>query len=384
MGRFDKIGGLMKKEGKKKYEKIAVEKEEIAEGSDEEALSKIVERMKKKYDTGAKEPAKGKSSGSENLREVLSGRRDMKIGSGTTGELALYDNSAVRFVGSFYGSLQKPLSAVSEPFKKSFGPKLENDLNSSGMNFSVDQYIALVVSATAIVLVISILLSILFLIANFSIVISLLLILIAPMLVLLVGLMIPQNKAASVGMQIEKQLPFALRHMSIEIRAGIGIFKTMSSIANSNYGALSTDFKWILSQIEKGVSTEDAFEGWANRTRSRSVKRVVSHLVRALRTGGNLSEVMVTIAEDVTFDRKTKIADYAQKLNLIGLFFMMFSVVFPAMITVLTAVGSSPTIASSVSMFNVFTPEFLMLMYFLIIPMIILMFVFYMKSADPG
>jgi len=205
-----------------------------------------------------------------------------------------------------------------------------------------------------------------------------------PSLALTIAFLIPDSKAKKIAQEIDKQLPFALRHMSIEIRAGVGIYKTMQSIASSGYGPLSEGFQWVLHQIEKGVSTEEALEAWTNMTKSESLSRVTSHIIRALRTGGNLSVIMVTIAEDVSFERKMKIADFAEKLNLLGLFLMFATVVGPVMLTILTTIASSPTISQYLGMFSFFTIEFLMLTYFVLVPAAVGLFIYFIKSSDPG
>jgi len=158
----------------------------------------------------------------------------------------------------------------------------------------------------------------------------------------------------------------------------------MRSIADSDYGELSIGFQKILSEISKGTPTEDALENWAELTGSEAVKRVMSHIVRALKTGGNLSDIMVTIAEDVSFERKMKIADFAEKLNLLGLFLMFATVVGPVMLTILTTIASSPTISQYLGMFSFFTIEFLMLTYFVLVPAAVGLFIYFIKSSDPG
>ena len=252
------------------------------------------------------------------------------------------------------------------------------------MVYSVEQYLTLAVSAGVLALLVS--LAIVFILVaavGFSPVLGIILAFVPSLLILIGALMLPASRANKIANAIDKELPFALRHMSIEIRAGVGIFKTMESIATSNYGALSDGFREVLFNIEKGMPTEVALEKWAEKTRSEGLRRMISHLVRALRTGGNLSDIMVTIAEDVSFERRMKIADFAEKLNLLALFLMMTAVVFPVMITILTSIGSAPSIKQYLSVFSVFNQTFLALVYFVICPAALLMFMYFIKASDP-
>ncbi len=375
MPRFKKLKSLL--QPKKEEKEIKLE----SAGELDESLEKIVARMKEKY---MKEGLITTEEARKGVREKLFGRRKIEI-EASPRELLLYDNALIRAFGKLYLTLESPMSKFIEFFKKRQRESLKYDLLASGFNYSVDQYLAIVFSATMITWVISTLLILLLMLAGgLNPAIAVIMIALIPMITIFIGLTIPRSKANKLANQIEKELPFALRHMSIEIRAGVGIYKTMESIASSGYGPLSIGFKWVLSQIEKGEPTEDVLEEWAQRTRSDAVKRVVSHMVRALRTGGNLSEIMVTIAEDVSFERRAKIADFAEKLNLLGLFLMMAIIVLPVMITILTTIASAPSIAQYLKMFSFFSKDFLIFIYFIISPALMFIFMYFIKTSDPG
>lgn len=391
MSKFGKLHKLLKKKAPKKIEKRGAPKEEevlteITEGEiDKEALTKIVGRLREKYiEEGVLKEEEPKRAAI--LRRKLKGvRPGVRISRGSPKELALFENPAVRLFGKFYLFLKSPMSKLTNFFYSRFGRRLELDLSASGSRFSTEQYLTLTLAATLLIWLVTIaVLGLLFFTGFVELLAAILVMIIVPIMVLAIFLKIPSSSAIRRGNAIDRELSFALRHMSIEIRAGVGIYKTMESVASAGYGALSEDFKWILGQVEKGVPTEDALEAWAERTRSDAVKRVVSHIVRALKTGGNLSEIMVTIAEDVAFERKMKIADFAEKLNLLGLFLLMVAIVFPVMITILTTIASSPSIQQYMGLFSFFTPQLLILIYFFICPSLIGVFIYFVRVSDPG
>ena len=390
MNKINKITKLLTekeaKTDKKETQKEILENNSLQE-VDRDALGKIVSRMRGKYinEGVLTESSSAVSSEDSKIKMLISGERD-KIGIGASAkELALYDSPIIRFMGRMYLVLESPMSAAVSWFKRRFGQRLDGDLLSAQMNYSSEQYISLALTATLFSLVISALfMGLLALAGTVSLAFFIIMSLAIPLVILFIVMQVPSNKAQKLGAEIEKELPFALRHMSIEIRAGVGIYKTMESIAKSGYGPLSDGFRWVLFQIEKGVPTEEALQAWADRTRSDALQRIVSHLVRALRTGGNLSEVMITIADDVAFERRAKIADFAEKLNLLGLFLMMGTVVLPVMITILTTIASTPSISSVMGMFSFFSPTFLMIVYFIVVPAMVGLFIYYIRSSDPG
>ena len=89
--------------------------------------------------------------------------------------------------------------------------------------------------------------------------------------------------------------------------------------------------------------------GFAERNKSQGLQRAVTQISRALRTGGNLSEIISTIADDVSFETRMKIRDYTELLNLISIGYIMIAVVAPVMITILAAVTQLPVFGGGVA-----------------------------------
>lgn len=369
----------------KKLSKLLKEKKEEESEVEEEVLDKIIERMSDKYREEGILTEEDSPERTTELRKLMRGERNYRIGQSSAKQLETFDNAFVKFFGKIYLIIEKPLRKIEHLIQDKVGQKLERDLVSARMNYSIEQYIALMlvgtVIATAVVFGLTLLLSFLGIMpVTFSLILTIITALIVPG----IAFIMPNSKAKKIGNEVERQLPFALRHMSIQIKAGVGIYETMQSIAASDYGELSEGFRWILANIEKGVSTEAALEAWSERTRSQSVRRVVSHIVRALRTGGSLSDVMVKIAEDVSFQRRQKIADFAEKLNLMGLFLMMSAIVLPVMISILTTIGSTPQLQQYLGAFSIFSPMFLTMVFFAIVPGLLMIFIYYLKASDPG
>lgn len=386
MAEVDELKKLLEEKKKEKEGEEGIEKEEY-EGEEikEEALGKILNRLTDKYKKEGILTDEEIPERTAELRRLMRGEREYKIGRATADQLKTSGNPMVRFFGKIYQAIKLPFGKLESLLEGSIGKNLERNLTAGRMDYSVEQYLALTIAATVFLTLITFTA---FFILNFlgfiSLMISTLIVLTLPLLTLAVAMLIPQSRANRVGKEVEKQLPFALRHMSIQVRAGVGIYDTMESIANSDYGRLSEGFRWVLDNIEKGMSTEDALEAWGRRTKSQSVRRVVGHIVRAIRTGGNLSNIMVEIAEDVSFERRTKIADFAEKLNLLGLFLMMSAIVFPVMIAILSAIGSAPQIQKYLGFFSIFSPTFLMLVFFILVPSMLGIFLFYVRVSDPG
>ena len=377
---IDEIEKLLEK--KEEEEEIEPEPEKEV---DRDTLDTIVDRMADKYKKEGILREDEIPEETKELREVMRGGRQYSVGAQSAKQLERFENPLVKIFGKVYTSFESPIERITDFLEKMVGRGLEKNLVAARMDYSAEQYLTLAFIGTIFASIGVFVVTLGFALLGLgSILISLLAAMLTIPVVLGIALTIPKNKASKIGNEVEKQLPFALRHMSIQIRAGVGIYETMSSIAQANYGRLSEGFGWVLGQIEKGVSTEDALEAWGSRTKSKDVRRVIGHITRALRTGGNLSDIMAEIAEDVAFQRRQKIADFAEKLNLLGLFLLMIAIVFPVMISILTTIGSVPALQEYLGFFAMFSPTFLMIVFFLMVPLFLLMFLYYIKASDPG
>ena len=68
----------------------------------------------------------------------------------------------------------------------------------------------------------------------------------------------------------------------------------------ADYGELSEEFSRTINEIEEGTDTKLALRHMALRTQSKALRNSLIHVIRALRTGGNLSVIMNDIADDVS------------------------------------------------------------------------------------
>jgi flagellar protein FlaJ len=90
------------------------------------------------------------------------------------------------------------------------------------------------------------------------------------------------------------------------------------------------------------------------RNRSRGLRRAISQILRALRTGGRVSDVIANIADDVAFETRMRIRDFTETLNLVSIVYIMVAVVAPVALTILSAVVQLPLLAGFIP------PEYIM------------------------
>ncbi|WP_069592401.1 type II secretion system F family protein [Methanosphaera sp. WGK6] len=175
---------------------------------------------------------------------------------------------------------------------------------------------------------------------------------------------------------IIKELPFALRQLSIELKAGIGLFDSMRNLSNSNYGELSNEFKITLNEIQYGTNYIESFNNLSKRTNIEILDKVIYQIIRTLNNGGNLANTLNIIARENSRNMKIKYEEYSKKLNSIMLLYMFIAVLIPVIIFIII-------IAATTTIGAIINPELLLILYLVFFPIIISFMIIFIKKMEP-
>jgi|GEM_PF-1064055 len=270
-----------------------------------------------------------------------------------------------------------PLNLLSKAYNSAKGRSLEASLDSTRIPLYPVEYAAF---ATAIGFILSlvILLAVL-LFTRFDIILSLLAMVVSLFAISFMVLTIPSSKSRGSARDINKQLPFALRHMSALLTAGISIFDALTSISKSDYGALSYELDEVVWDVKSGESLSDALEASARRVNSKQYNRVVVHIRRALQMGGNVAEIITQIADDMTFEMRMKISDFVEKLNAFAIVYLVGGIVGPVVVAIFSVIQNIPIFGGQ-SAAGSYMPAFLLLFIF---PMMMALIVYIVKVMEP-
>lgn len=176
--------------------------------------------------------------------------------------------------------------------------------------------------------------------------------------------------------EASRELPYALRQMATELKAGLGLHDSMRSVAMSGYGALSEEFARTLEEIKYGETTEKALVDMSERIQSEGLNRAVHQITRTLSSGGDLSKTLNVIAEDTSYEMRMKLKDYAQKLNSFTMIYMFIAILGPVVCLIMI-------IAASTVMGPFIPPILLLIMYLFLFPMVVAFMAFMIKRLEP-
>lgn len=146
----------------------------------------------------------------------------------------------------------------------------------------------------------------------------------------------PSMMAKKMAREIDGELPYAMRHLLIEIRSGIPIYEGLVNISEG-YGSVSKEFKEVVSKINGGKSEIEAIEDSILQSPSIAYRRSFWQILNALKTGTTLEIALSNIVTNMLKDQLLSIKKYGQELNPLTLMYMLFAVIVPSLgITFLT------------------------------------------------
>ncbi len=152
---------------------------------------------------------------------------------------------------------------------------------------------------------------------------------------------------------IELNLPDALKHMSLVLKAGGTTETSLEEVSNSDYGPLSADLKNGLKALREGKSFDDVMMGLGNTSGSELFKRVVSVVIDARKAGAGLADVLNAIAEDardvqrIKRERASRSMMHVMFLVISGLVLAPF--IFGFVVTIITFMSSGMAVAGTSS-----------------------------------
>jgi len=276
-----------------------------------------------------------------------------------------------------------PLNFLSKVMYSISSKSLESDLQNSNIPLYPDEYanfsvaigfiVALLVSVLTLVIIQFNLSLLIFVIIAFILTIS---------VVSLIVVNLPSIQVKSGSSDVDKQLPFALRHLSALLTAGISIFDSIVSVSKTDYGHLAKELDKVVWDVKSGENLSDALDEASHRIGSRSFMRVTVHIRRALQMGGDIAKIISQIADDLTFEMRMKVSDFVEKLNAFAIVYIIGGIVGPVVIAVFSVVGSAGSfqqqgIAASMDQFSLL---FLMVIVF---PMLMVLIAYIVHVMEP-
>jgi flagellar protein FlaJ len=115
--------------------------------------------------------------------------------------------------------------------------------------------------------------------------------------------------------KIDERFPDFVRDLAESRRAGMTFTKAIMYSSRGNYGVLTPEIQKIARQISWGSSVENALGAFAKRVNTKLVKRTVSLIIEASRSGGNVADVLDAASRDA---REIKLIDAERRAGMLS------------------------------------------------------------------
>jgi flagellar protein FlaJ len=141
----------------------------------------------------------------------------------------------------------------------------------------------------------------------------------------------PRIYSGNIAKEIERNLISALQDMKVQLNSGIPLFSIMVNLGESNYGAVSGQFKKIVKEINSGVPEVEAIEHFGKTNTSPYFRRVLWQVSNGLRAGSDMGIVINQEISNLTNEQTIQIQNYGSRLNPLIMFYMLIAVILPSL-----------------------------------------------------
>lgn len=157
-------------------------------------------------------------------------------------------------------------------------------------------------------------------------------------------LYLPIQKKKKTAQEFEKDFPFVLSAMAVEMNLNIPFEKSIDNISKENYGLVSSEFKKVSDEInESGSDLNEALLHLTERIDSLMLKRAVAQLSAIYSQGSkdkNSGDALRKISSEILSRQKTESKEFSGKLVVFSLVFVAISAIVPAIFQAFIIVGS--------------------------------------------
>ena len=147
--------------------------------------------------------------------------------------------------------------------------------------------------------------------------------------------------------KIDERFPDFVRDLAESRRAGMTFTKAIMYASRGSYGVLTPEIQKIARQISWGSSVENALNAFAKRVNTKLIRRTISLIIEASRSGGNVADVLEAASKDA---REIKLLDSERRAGMLsyvaviyvgmGVFLLIMVVLCKSLLPAMLASGS--------------------------------------------
>ncbi|MEK6894097.1 MAG: type II secretion system F family protein [Nanoarchaeota archaeon] len=150
---------------------------------------------------------------------------------------------------------------------------------------------------------------------------------------------------------IERNILPAMEDMLIQLSSGVPLFTILVNVSSSGYGQLSVEFKKAVKKINAGFPQIEVIEEMGKKNHSILFRKALWQISNGMKAGSNITEVVRDIIHSLNEEQYLQLQTYGNKLNPLIMFYMLISIILPALaITFLTIISSVVNLPEAITM----------------------------------
>ena len=202
-------------------------------------------------------------------------------------------------------------------------------------------------------------------------------ILLVPPIVFYYMMLFPSAAAARRKRELDYEIVFAGRHISIALKSGMPLFEAFVGASNG-YGLVSKEIAKIADKIVLGVPTAQAIREVTDQNPSSYFSRIMIQISNSVTSGSDVGSSLESTLDQISKEQVISLKEYSQKLTPLVMFYMVFGIVVPSLGIVLATV-----VMSAISGGIVGFSSSLLIGAFLLISLIQFLFLGFIESSRP-
>lgn len=147
--------------------------------------------------------------------------------------------------------------------------------------------------------------------------------------------------------KIDNRFPDFVRDLAESRRAGMTFTKAIMYSSRGNYGVLTLEIQKIARQISWGSSIDNALNAFAKRVKTKLIRRTVSLIIEASRSGGNVADVLDAASRDareiklIESERRASMMSFVAVIYVgMGVFLLILVVLCTSLLPSMVGTGS--------------------------------------------
>ncbi|MGV8142706.1 MAG: type II secretion system F family protein [Candidatus Pacearchaeota archaeon] len=140
---------------------------------------------------------------------------------------------------------------------------------------------------------------------------------------------------------LERNLMPGLEDMLVQLSSGVPLFNIMVNISTSDYGELSVEFRKAVHKINAGIPQIEVLEELGETNSSVYFRRALWQISNGMKSGNDISLIIKDSLRSLNEEQIVQIQNYGNKLNPLIMFYMLVTIILPALaVTFLTIISS--------------------------------------------